>query len=151
MILKIQLSFLFYFFIGAREDNPFSFRHFLRRTQTTGPSPQPDQHRMSEEEFEANRCGGARPKTKARNSRHGLESDVKSPCGLPDFVQDYLGVEHDLNSTNYLNGYHVPDQSFGNNPTSSDSPLDLPRSHSPIHAAGIIFLTYISLLLKDSS
>ncbi|XP_046437996.1 uncharacterized protein LOC124189418 [Daphnia pulex] len=121
---------------GAREDNPFSFRHFLRRTQNTGPSPQPDQHRMSEEEFEANRCGGARPKTKARNSRHGLESDVKSPCGLPDFVQDYLGVEHDLNSTNYLNGYHVPDQSFGSNPTSSDSPLDLPRSHSPIHAAG---------------
>lgn len=105
---------------------------------------------MSEEEFEANRCGGARPKTKARNSRHGLESDVKSPCGLPDFVQDYLGVEHDLNSTNYLNGYHVPDQSFGNNPTSSDSPLDLPRSHSPIHAAGITFSSNLPLL-KDSS
>ncbi|KAK4020545.1 paramyosin [Daphnia magna] len=121
---------------GAREDNPFSFRHFLRRSQNTGPCPQPDQHRMSEEEFEATRCGGARPKTKTRTSRHGVESDVKSPCGLPDFVQDYLGVEHDLNSASYLNGYHVPDQGFGNNSISSDSPLDLPRSHSPIHAAG---------------
>lgn len=123
---------------GTREDNPFSFRHFLRRSQNIGPVTQPDQHRISEEEFEANRCGGARPKTKTRNSRIGLESDVKSPCGLPDFVQDYLGVEHDLNGqASYLNGYHVPDQNFGsNNHISADSPLDLPRSHSPIHAAG---------------
>lgn len=125
-------------FTGVREDNPFSFRHFLRRSQNACPISQPDHHRISEEEFEANRCGGARPKTKTMNSRHGigLDSDLKSPCGLPDFVQDYLGVEHDLNSSSYLNGYHVPDQSFGNNQISADSPLDLPRSHSPIHAAG---------------
>lgn len=121
---------------GTREENPFSFRHFLRRTQNPTPNSQTDQQRLSLEEVEASRCGGARPKTKARNSRHGLDSEIKSPCGLPDFVQDYLGVEHDLNSTTYLNGCHVPDQNFGCSQISADNPLDLPRSHSPIHAAG---------------
>lgn len=124
---------------GSREDNPFSFRHFLRRSQNPCPAPPTDRHRISEEEFEANRCGGARPKIKT-NSRHGLESDLKSPCGLPDFVQDYLGVEHDLNPTSYSNGYHVPDQGFGINQNPGDNPLDLPRSHSPIHAAGTLSL-----------
>lgn len=135
----------FVIFTGAtaREDNPFSFRHFLRRSQNPCPASQPDHHRISEEEFEAHKCGGARPKTKTTNSRLGLDSDLKSPCGLPDFVQDYLGVEHDLNSSGFLNGYHVPDQSFGNNPISADSPLDLPRSHSPIHAAGKCISFYL--------
>lgn len=129
MLFNIFLS------TGSREDNPFSFRHFLRRSQNPCPTPSIDRHRISEEEFEANRCGGARPKTKT-NSRHGLDSDLKSPCGLPDFVQDYLGVEHDLNPTSFSNGYHIPEQSFGMNPNAGDNPLDLPRSQSPIHAAG---------------
>lgn len=101
---------------------------------------------MLDEEFEANRLGGARPKTKApktrssNNARHSrIESlDLKSPC-LPDFVQDHIGVEHDLTSTmNHSgNGFQnrVPEHGLFSS-HEAENPLDLPRSHSPIHAAG---------------
>ena len=97
-------------------------------------------HRKSDEEYEASKFGGARPKTRSRNSRLSQESDLKSPCGLPDFVQDHLVVEHELeSSSHHSNEYNHQDHNFGNQ-NSSDSPLDLPRSHSPIHAAGCLLI-----------
>ena len=132
---------------AAKEDNPFSFRHFLSRSQNVHPhsNSQPEmQNRMLDEEFEANRVGGARPKTtktRANNARHSrIDSlDLKSPC-LPDFVQDHVRVEHDLTSAiNHSdNGFQnrvAPDHGLFSS-HEAENPLDLPRSHSPIHAAG---------------
>ncbi len=105
----------------------------MRRTQNSIPtvgSPTDQPPRMSAEEVEANRFGGARPKTRTQ-PRQGYESDLKSPCGLPDFVQDHLVMESS-------NGYqHIPDRGLGDDgQMASDNPLDLPRNNSPIHAAG---------------
>lgn len=60
---------------------------------------------------------------------------MKSPCGLPDFVQDHLILDHESDSLCHSNGYlnHVSDF---RDQTPAENPLDLPRSHSPIHAAG---------------
>jgi hypothetical protein len=101
------------------------------------------QNRMLDEEFEANRVGGARPKTtktRANTTRHSrIDSlDLKSPC-LPDFVQDHVRVEHDLTSVNHSdNGFQnrVPPENGLFSSHEAENPLDLPRSHSPIHAAG---------------
>jgi len=114
-------------------ENPFSFRHFLRRPQNTTPNIQ-SEHRDLDEEFEASRFGGARPKTRGRNPRQRSDCDVKSPCGLPDFVQDHLILDHESESL-HSSGYHNHVNDFRNQ-TSVENPLDLPRSHSPIHAAG---------------
>lgn len=115
-------------------ENPFSFRHFLRRPQNTTPNIQTE-HRSVDEEFEASRFGGARPKIRGRNSRHGPDCDVKSPCGLPDFVQDHLILDHEPELSCHSSGYHNHISDFRNQ-TPVENPLDLPRPHSPIHAAG---------------
>lgn len=97
-----------------------------------------DPQKVLAEELEANRFGGARPKTTPRSTRPTLENDIKSPCGLPDFVQDYLGVEHEMGPVaGHVDGYSCGQQAFRNAQAPVDNPLDLPRSHSPIHAAGI--------------
>lgn len=131
-------------FLGSREDNPFSFRHFLRRTQTPASAANTQApelpNRLLAEEFEANHFGGARPKTKSRNPRQSFDSDLKSPCGLPDFVQDHLVMEHSLTSNSHPNGFNISDRGIGDEQSVADNPLDLPRNNSPIHAEGITFL-----------
>ena len=62
---------------------------------------------------------------------------MKSPCGLPDFVQDHLVVDHDsARSTNGLSRVSEPIVGPPLQQVPVESPLDLPRSQSPIHAAG---------------
>jgi len=111
---------------GHVVENPFSFRHFLRRPQNVSASAQ---HKKLDEEFEANRFGGARPKTRGKPK----DVNVKSPCGLPDFVQDHLLLDQELQQES---SYHNRDNDFRNQTPGENNPLDLPRSHSPIHAAG---------------
>lgn len=102
---------------------------------------------MLAEELKATRFGGARPKTSARITRPSIENDIKSPCGLPDFVQDYLGVEHEIGpDVGHLDDYSCSEQPYRNGQAPVDNPLDLPRSHSPIHAAGIVkFIVQVNL------
>ena len=131
------ISSYFYFFrpggnVG-RDENPFSFRHFLRRAQNfpTVINTQPCDQPKLDEEFEARRFGGARPKTSCkfgpnvRRSQNSGESELKSPCGLPDFVQDHLVLETESQNGMHSNGFHPILKQNHNS-----------RSQSPIHAAG---------------
>ena len=60
---------------------------------------------------------------------------MKSPCGLPDFVQDHLILDHEPELSCHSSVYHNHISEFRNQ-TPVENPLDLPRPHSPIHAAG---------------
>ncbi|KAL2716321.1 uncharacterized protein V1478_013997 [Vespula squamosa] len=78
--------------VSRREENPFSFKHFLRNES------QPNYYKT-----------GARPKiySSSATSPNNLEKDngvySRNPTELPDFVQDHLVIEQC-----YLN--HVSDQ-----------------------------------------
>ena len=128
-----------------RDENPFSFRHFLSRCPAASQTIEQQHHqqqqqpRASSEDGEDWRIYGARPKTNTRTLRlHSTENEVKTPCGLPDFVTDHLGIEHELSHAAHPNSYYLPESNSSRSQLqgSVDSPLDLPRSSSPIHAAG---------------
>lgn len=93
----INLIFILVLEMPRREENPFSFKHFLKRDSgtsyhNTGARPKVYSNQTRESYSTSDLCSASQDSGLYRtNSRHAGTPEISSV--LPDFVQDHLVVE----------------------------------------------------------